>query len=70
MTGQPIIVVGGIIDKGTLAASELVYNPAYLDALLAKAPKNWESLNLEAVLETQLIDGQPGPPTVLAVEVW
>jgi hypothetical protein len=70
MTGQPVIIVGGILDKGTEAASEVVYNPVYLDALLAKAPKNWDRLNLEAVLETHLIEGQPGPPSILAVETW
>ena len=70
MTGQPVIVVAGILDKGTEAASEVLYNPVYLDALLAKAPGNWGRLNLEAVIETHLIDGHPGPPAILAVEAW
>ena len=70
MTGQPVIIVAGILDKGTEAASEVLYNPTYLDALLAKAPKNWDRLNLEAVVETHLIDGNPGPPAILAVETW
>jgi len=70
MTGQPVIIVGGILDNGTEAASEVVYNPVYLDALLAKAPKNWERLNLEAVVETHLIEDHPGPPAILAVETW
>lgn len=70
MTGQPAVIVAGILDKGTEAASEVLYNPTYLDALLTKAPHNWERLNLEAVIETHLIEGHPGPPTVLAVETW
>jgi hypothetical protein len=69
-TGQPVILVAGILDKGTEAASEVVYNPVYLNALLAKAPKNWDRLNLEAVIETHLIEGHPGPPAILAVETW
>jgi hypothetical protein len=69
-TGQPVIIVAGILDKGTEAASEVLYNPVYLDALLAKAPKSWDRLNLEAVIETHLIEGHPGPPAVLAVETW
>jgi hypothetical protein len=69
-TGQPVIIVAGILDKGTEAASEVVYNPVYLDALLAKAPRNWDRLNLEAVIETHLIEGHPGPPAILAVETW
>jgi hypothetical protein len=70
ITGQPVIIVAGILDKGTEAASEVLYNPVYLDALLARAPKNWDRLNLEAVIETHLIEGHPGPPAILAVETW
>jgi hypothetical protein len=70
VTGQPVIVLAGILGEGTEAASEVVSNPTYLDAMLRKAPKNWEQLNLEAVIETNVIEGHPGPPNVLAVETW
>ena len=70
VTGQPVIVLAGILGEGTEAASEVVSNPIYLDAMLRKAPKNWEQLNLEAVIETNVIEGHPGPPNVLAVETW
>ncbi len=69
-TGQPVIIAAGISEEGTEAAGEVLYNPVYLDTLLAKAPKNWEQQNLEAVIETQVIEGHPGPPSVLAVETW
>jgi hypothetical protein len=70
VTGQPVIILGGILGEGTEAASEVVSNPAYMDAMLKKAPKNWAQLNLEAVIETNVIDGKPGPPNILAVEAW
>jgi hypothetical protein len=70
VTGQPVIILAGILGEGTEAASEVVSNPVYLDAMLRKAPKNWEQLNLEAVIETNVIEGHPGPPNVLAVETW
>jgi len=70
VTGQPVIVLGGILGEGTEAASEVLSNPVYLDAMLKKAPKNWAQLNLEAVIETNVIDGNPGPPNILAVETW
>jgi hypothetical protein len=41
-----------------------------MNALLEKLPKDWDRLNLEAVIETRLIDGHPSPPTVVAVETW
>jgi hypothetical protein len=70
VTGQPVIIVAGILGEGTEAASEVVSNPVYLDAMLKKAPKNWEQLNLEAVIETNVVEGHPGPPNVLAVQTW
>ena len=69
-TGQPVIVAAGISEEGTEAAGEILYNPLYLDSLLAKMPSNWEQLNMEAVIETQVIEGHPGPPSILAVETW
>jgi len=69
-TGQPVIIAAGISEEGTEAAGEVLYNPLYLDSLLAKAPPNWDRMNMEAVIETQVIEGHPGPPTVLAVETW
>jgi hypothetical protein len=70
VTGQPVIILAGILGEGTEAASEVVSNPGYLDAMLQKAPKNWDQLNLEAVIEANVIEGHPGPPTVVAVETW
>lgn len=70
VTGQPVIILGGILGEGTEAASEVASNPRYLDAMLRKAPEGWEQRNLEAVIETQLIGGHHGPPTVVAVAVW
>lgn len=70
VTGEPVIILAGILGEGTEAASEVVSNPAYLDAMLEKAPKNWDQQNLEAVIEANVIEGHPGPPTIVAVETW
>ena len=70
VTGEPVIILAGILGEGTEAASEVVSNPAYLDAMLQMAPNNWDQLNLEAVIEAKVIEGHPGPPTVIAVETW
>jgi hypothetical protein len=69
-TGQPVIIAAGISEEGTEAAGEILYNPEYLDSLLAKAPRDWEEKNMEAVIETQVIEGHAGPPNILAVETW
>jgi hypothetical protein len=52
------------------AAGEVVPKPVYLDAMLQRAPKKWDQPNLEAAIETHIIEGHPGPPTVIAVETW
>jgi hypothetical protein len=69
-TGQPVIIAAGISEEGTEAAGEILYNPVYLNSLLAKAPANWEKMNMEAVIETQVIEGHSGPPNILAVDAW
>jgi hypothetical protein len=70
VSGQPVIILAGILGEGTEAASEVVSNSSYLDAMLQKAPRNWDQLNLEAVIEADVIEGHPGPPRVIAVETW
>jgi hypothetical protein len=70
VTGQPVIVLAGILAEGTEAASEVASNPEYLNAMLEKLPKNWDQQNFEAVIETHVIEHHPGPPTVVAVETW
>ena len=70
MTGQPVIIIAGILGSGTEAAGEVVYNHSYLDSLLQKAPRDWDQKNLEAVIQTDVVEDHPGPPTILAVETW
>jgi hypothetical protein len=70
VTGEPVIIAAGILGEGTQAASEVLYNPTYMDAMLARAPKDWEQKNLEAVIETHVIEGNPGPPTIVDVATW
>ncbi|WP_263350712.1 hypothetical protein [Acidicapsa acidisoli] len=70
LTGQPVVIAAGISEEGTEAAGELISNAADLNALLQKAPSNWRNMNMEAVIETQVIDGHSGPPRVRAVEFW
>ena len=70
MTGQPLVIAAGISEEGTEAAGELITNPDYLAVLLKNAPSNWRDMNMEAVIETQVIDGHAGPPQVRAYEFW
>jgi hypothetical protein len=34
------------------------------------APRDWSGTNMEAVIETEVIDGQVGHPHIVAAEFW
>uniref|UniRef100_E6PYV7 Adenylate cyclase n=1 Tax=mine drainage metagenome TaxID=410659 RepID=E6PYV7_9ZZZZ len=70
LTGQPVMIASGISEEGTEAAGELISNASDLEQLLKNAPANWRTMNMEAVIETRVIDGHSGPPKVSAVEFW
>ena len=57
-TGQPVIIAAGISEEGTEAAGEILYNPVYLDSLLAKAPAG---LGKEKHGSRDRDPGHPGP---------
>jgi hypothetical protein len=67
-TEQPTVLVAGISAEGTQAAGEAVTTPRYLDMLLqaAGSPKG----GFEAVIETRVIDGRSGPPSIVAMRTW
>ena len=55
---------------GTIVAGEFLTNPEYLDELAKVAPKGSSQKNVEIVLGTQIIDGQPGTPKIEAAYFW
>lgn len=65
-----IVTVAGVSRWGTIAAGEFLTNPVYLKELARLAPASWGQNNLQAVIATKVIDGQPGPPRILATEFW
>ena len=69
-TGQPVVLVAGVAAAGTESASEILSNRAFFADMVKDAPHNWANMNMEIVLETQVIDGHPGPPKVLATAYW
>jgi DNA-binding winged helix-turn-helix (wHTH) protein len=69
-TGKLALVIAGIGRGGTIAAGELVTNPTYLAQLAAAARASGNKKNMEIVLSTQIIDGQPGSPKIEATYFW
>jgi hypothetical protein len=69
-TERTVVVVAGMGGDGTQAAGEFATESRYLEALAAKAPPGWERKNVQVVIGTELINGHPGPPRVLATHFW
>jgi hypothetical protein len=69
-TGQLLIIAAGIGPWGTQAAGEFLSHEEYLAEGLRTAPADWQTKNLQLVLETNVIDLIAGPPRVVATHVW
>lgn len=67
---QPLIITAGIGPNGTAAAGEFVLGPDNLAALVRMAPAHWSGRNVEVVLATEVIQGNSGPPRIVASEYW
>jgi hypothetical protein len=67
-TEQPALLIAGISAEGTLAAGEAVSDSRYLDMLL-KAAGNPHG-GFEAVIQTRVIEGESGPPQIVAMRTW
>jgi len=69
-TGQPAIIVAGIGRGGTRVAGEFLTDNADLAQLMRLAHAAGDKKNLEVVLSTQIIDGEPGSPKIETTYFW
>jgi hypothetical protein len=69
-TEQTVVIAAGITHFGTVAAAEFLSNPAYFNAALPGAPRDWDRKNMQVVLSVKVMSGTAGPPKVLAVHFW
>jgi hypothetical protein len=69
-TGRPVLVVAGLGSSGTIAAANFLQDSDRIAELVSHAPKDWQHHNLEAVVRTQVLDNNPGPPRLVAWYFW
>jgi DNA-binding winged helix-turn-helix (wHTH) protein len=69
-TGKLAVVIAGVGRGGTIAAGEFVTNPSGLTQMSNSANALGNKKNMEIVLSTQIIDGQPGSPKIEAAYFW
>ena len=69
-TQKPTLVVAGLAEDGTKAASEFITDEKQLQESVGESLRSSKGKNFEVVLGTQVINGVSGPPRVLAKEIW
>jgi len=67
---QFVVVASGMAYYGTLAAGEFLTDPMSMERLAAGCPEGWQRQNVQAVFSTRIINGETGPPTILATHFW
>ena len=69
-TQKPTLIVAGLAEDGTKAASEFITDEKQLQESVGESLRGSKGKNFEVVLGTQVINGVSGPPRILAKEIW
>jgi hypothetical protein len=69
-TGKLAVVVAGVGRGGTIAAGEFLTDAGDMAQLQRAAQAAGDKKNMEVVLSTQIIDGEPGSPKMEAAYFW
>jgi hypothetical protein len=69
-TGKIAIVAAGVARGGTIAAGEFLIDPNHLAEVESAVRAAHGKKNMEFVLSTEIIDGQPGTPRMEAAYFW
>jgi len=70
LTEKVVVIVGGMGRDATIAAGEFVTDPKYLGMLADRAPAHWERKNLQVLIGTDIVNGNTGPPQIIATYFW
>lgn len=66
LTNGNVMILAGLGPYGTEAVSELVSSPQYLNQIEKQVANGLKEANLEVVVKTDVINGEAGPPQVVA----
>jgi len=69
-TGKLTVIIAGIARGGTITAGEFLTDANDLAQLKRAAQAAGDKKNMEVVLSTQIIDGEPGSPKMEATYFW
>ena len=69
-TGHIVVFVAGVSGLSTKAASAFLVSPAAWEDVARKAPPDWWKKNIQVVIGMRVVNGNPGPATVLKIHTW
>jgi hypothetical protein len=69
-TQQPTLIIAGMGENGTKAASEFITDETLLHNALGESLRKPGGSNFEVVLSTEVVNGSTGAPMVLVKEIW
>jgi hypothetical protein len=69
-SGQVRISIGGICHYASQAGAYFLTSPKYWTGIDRVAPKGWQRMNLQAVLELHVVEKVPQAPKVVAWYFW
>lgn len=69
-TESIVVIAAGLGENGTAAADDFLLHSQYLSQIDPKSRVPWKDRNMELVIKTQIIDGNAGPPVIVARYYW
>jgi hypothetical protein len=69
-TGQALIAIAGLTQKGTQGAADFVTDPEQMKRLSISAPTDWCRKNLQFILQTKVVNNTATSPVVVAIKTW
>jgi hypothetical protein len=69
-TGRMVVVAAGLANFGTVAAAEFLADANLMEDVARKSRNEWKRKNVQIVIATGVINGESGPPRVLATHFW
>jgi hypothetical protein len=70
ITESMVVVIAGLGPEGTDGARQFMASSANLKQILSRAPRDWDGVNLEAVLQVDIVHGSPSHEEVVATNFW
>jgi hypothetical protein len=67
---EPLVIVAGMGQYGTLAATEFVCKPIDLRQLRTSLGENWQRHNFQVVLRIKVTDFKPVSTSIIATNTW